>query len=147
MAVTKKKGTAKNENAAKKQPEYLASEEFASACDYFKGEDLQANRKKINGKTFRVTEMELVEFDEDRVWLMHVEELDKAFKVNATNGRNLSTDLGEDILGWAGSSVSATIQKYKTGFGVILNAVVDEDDAEIEDDEEDDDIPFGDDVS
>ena len=150
MPVAKKKTAKKKtaKKAAKKTTKkkgadnpirYSAAEEFASSADYYKGEDLQAMRREINGKVFRIEDLERVEFDDDVAWLLRTS-LEKAFRLNPTNGRNLAQEFGDNILSWVGESISTTVQKYKTGYGVVITPVVsDEPDA-------DDDLPGDDDL-
>ena len=106
-----------------------------------KGPDIEKIKRKLRGAEMTIETMERLEFDKDGedgkdvLWLMHVNKNDLPFRVNRTNGRSLAEDLGDDILGWKGSNVAITANKTTKGYGVTIEAIVN--------DTESDDVPFG----
>lgn len=136
------KGSISNKRRPKK-PNYSAQEEFAPKCEYYRGDDIKEMRRKLKGTTFTIASMNKHEFDSgDYAWLMGTEELDKSFKVNDKNGRNLAEEFGDDIDSWVGGCLTITATEYGTGWGVLMDPLTgDEGDDEEEEEDDEDDLP------
>lgn len=126
---------------------FSASTEFSSSASYYKGEALKDMRRKLNGREFEISAMKRVEPPEGNpYWLLHVSELELAFKCNKPSGLALAEVLGDDIQSWVGNFVTIGVQRYhidgKTTYGAMITPV-EADDIEQEDDS---DLPFDDDL-
>jgi len=142
MAKTKLKAKASPKSAKAKAKKAgsgpKASEEFGG--ELYASDDWKKLKKKHPGG-FQTTlvDLEKKDWDDGSSWYAALEGHDKLAKVSRTSGRALAEAFGESLYDWKGRTVHVTPMNYNTGWGAVIDPVVEDgaDEEELSDEDPD----------
>ena len=120
-----------------------ASEEFGG--EIYASDDWKKLKKKHPGG-FQTTlvDLEKKDWDDGSSWYALLEGHDKLAKVSRPSGRALAETFGDNMDSWKGRTVHVTPTNYNTGWGAVIDPIVEdeeeeegiEDDLDLDDDDE-----------
>jgi hypothetical protein len=120
-----------------------ASEEFGGEIY---GSDDWKKLKKKNAGGFQtiLVDLEKKDWDDGSSWYASLKGHDKLAKINRPSGRALAEAFGDDMDSWKGRTVHVTPMNYNTGWGAVIDPVVEDeeeeegtdDDPDLDDDDE-----------
>ncbi len=120
-----------------------ASEEFGG--EIYASDDWKKLKKKHPGG-FQTTlvDLEKKDWDDGSSWYALLEGHDKLAKVSRPSGRALAETFGDNMDSWKGRTVHVTPTNYNTGWGAVIDPVVEDeeeeegidDDPDLDDDDE-----------
>ena len=84
-------------------------------------------------------DLEKKEWDDGPSWYALLEGHDKLAKVSRPSGRALAEAFGDNMDSWKGRTIHVTPTNYNTGWGAVIDPIVEDEEEPIDDDPDLDD--------
>jgi hypothetical protein len=114
-----------------------ASEEFGGEL-YASDDWKQLKKKHPGGFQTTLVDLEKKDWDDGSSWYATLKGHDKLAKISRPSGRALAEAFGDNMDGWKGRTVHVTPTNYNTGWGAVIDPIVEDEEEEegIDDDPE-----------